>query len=84
MRNPNLLKEFVYNCIHLSSFYMISAKDVCAPQQLRNLFKYNLSFIYIMSLAFFQLCGNYGPCIFSGSLALCVAYDSGILIDMSG
>lgn len=26
-----------------------------------------------------QICGNYGPCLLSGSLALCVAYDSGIL-----
>lgn len=29
---------------------------------------------------FFQLCGNYGPSIFSRSLALCVAHDSGMLI----
>ena len=27
-----------------------------------------------------QICGNHGPCLLPGSLALCVAYDSGTLL----
>jgi hypothetical protein len=66
----HVLRTLSHSLSHSLSLSLWHTHTHSLPMCMCVIFKYAM---------FFQLCGNHGTCILSWGLALCVAYDSGIL-----